>query len=113
METTFLHVTALYYAENKAKFHCFVSIILLLTLFYLSAEALYDSLPCSGPPAHEAEDLASVRTPLFHEPHQVTLDDQQREASSQLCLHDLHVSPERAGMIMTLISNLQLWNIGY
>ncbi|XP_056875211.1 ciliogenesis and planar polarity effector 1 isoform X3 [Takifugu flavidus] len=52
--------------------------------------------PFIGPPTHEAEDLASVRTPLFHEPHQVTLDAQQREASSQLCLHDLHVSPERA-----------------
>ncbi|TNM91965.1 hypothetical protein fugu_018977 [Takifugu bimaculatus] len=54
--------------------------------------------PFIGPPTHEAEDLASVRTPLFHEPHQVTLDAQQREASSQLCLHDLHVSPERAGV---------------
>lgn len=87
--------------------------MLLLTLFYLSAKSLYNSLPCSGPPTHEAEDLASVRTPLFHELHQVTLDAQQREASSQLCLQDLHVSPESAGMIMNLISNLELWNTGY
>lgn len=87
--------------------------MLLLTLFYLLAKSLYNSLPCSGPPTHEAEDLASVRTPLFHELHQVTLVAQQREASSQLCLQDLHVSPESAGMIMNLISNLELWNTGY
>lgn len=92
-------------------FHCFVSIILLLTLFYLSAESLYNSLPYSGPPTHE-EDLASVRT-LFHEPHQVTLDAQQGEVSSQLCLRDLRVSPESAGRIMNLISNTELWNMGF
>lgn len=58
------------------------------------------SLPCSGSPTHEAEEPASVRTPLFIGPHQVTLDAQQRLEGSQLCLHDLCVTHDGAGRII-------------
>lgn len=60
----------------------------------LLAESVWNYFPCSGSPPME--------------PHQVTLDAQQRDASSQLCLHDLQVTPERAGMIINVISNLEI-----
>lgn len=63
------------------------------------------TLPCSGSPTPEAEAPASVRTPFFNEPHQVTSKAQQRPDGSQLSLHDLCVTPYGAGMIIEF--NLQ------
>lgn len=86
-------MSALFYEEPTRK----ASILVSLLCCILSAVSLSNSLPCSGSPTHEAEEPAS---PLFNEPHQVTSDGQQRPGGSQLCLRDLCVTPDGAGMII-------------